>query len=111
MSKKTKVGFKERVTFYGRKKQKTVTARIDTGAKRTSIGKKLAKEIGAGKVLKYKTIKSASGISKRPVVKLKLKLKGKTFTSLCTVADRSRLKYPALIGRNVLRRGFVIEGK
>jgi len=108
---KTKIRFKEKVTFYGRKTHKTVTARIDTGAKRTSIGKKLAKEIGAGKILKYKTIKSASGTSKRPVVRIKLKLKGKTFTSLCTVADRSRLKYPALIGRNVLKKGFIIEEK
>ena len=111
MNEKTKIKFKEKVTFYGKKKNKTVIARIDTGARRCSIDKKLAEEIGVGDVKMYKTIKSALGKTKRPVVKLKLKIKNKTFNAYCTLADRSRLKYSALIGRNVLRHGFVIEGE
>ena len=108
---KTKVKFKEKVTFYGKKKNITVLARIDTGAKRCSIDKKLADKIGVGKIRTYKTVRSALGKTTRPLVKIKLKLKGKAFYSYCTLADRSRLKYPALIGRNVLRQGFVIEAK
>lgn len=105
------IGFREKVTFYGKNKSITVLARVDTGAKRCSIDKKLAQQIGIGEIRKYKTIKSALGQTKRPLVKIKLKIKGKAFNAYCTLADRSRLKYPALIGRNVLRKGFVIEAK
>lgn len=108
---KISVGFKEHVTFYGKRKSMTVLARIDTGAKRCSLDWRLAEQLGVGEVRTYKTIKSALGRTTRPVVKVRLKIKGKVFNAYCTLADRSRLKYPALIGRNVLRRGFVIEAK
>jgi hypothetical protein len=111
MKKKTKVSFREKVKFIGKKGEKTVIARVDTGAKRCSIDKKLAKEIGINNILKYKTIKSASGMTRRPIVKVKLKIKNRSIIVFCNIADRSRLKYPALIGRNVLRKGFVVEGK
>ncbi|MBN1644647.1 ATP-dependent zinc protease [Candidatus Woesearchaeota archaeon] len=106
---KTKIKFKEKVTFIGTKKSKTVNARVDTGAKRCSIDKKLAEYIGVSKPRMYKTIKSASGIDERPVVKIKLTIKNRTFNAFCTIADRSRLKFPALIGRNIIRHGFIIE--
>ncbi len=109
--KKISIGFKEKITFYGTKKNKTVTARVDTGAKRCSIDKKLAEQIGIGDVIKYKTIKSATGVSKRPLVRIKLKIKNRTFNTICSIANRSRLKYPALIGRTILRKGFMVKGK
>jgi hypothetical protein len=111
MKKKTRVKFKEKVTFYGKKKTAIVTARIDTGAKRCSIDRRLATKIGMGNIIKYKKVRSASGVSKRPLVKIKLKLKNRTFLTICSIADRSRLKYPALIGRTILRKGFMVEGK
>lgn len=111
MKQKTKVKFREKVTFYGKKKNITVTARIDTGAKRCSVDRKLALKMGVGDIIKYKKVRSASGVSKRPLVKIKLKLKNRTFLTICSIADRSRLKYPALIGRTVLRKGFMVEGK
>ncbi|MBW2969051.1 retropepsin-like domain-containing protein [Candidatus Woesearchaeota archaeon] len=106
--KQINIGFKSKVTFYGKKKNKTVMARIDTGAKRCSIDKKLAEQIGIGKISKYIIVKSASGTGKRPIVRLKIKIKGKAFYAHCTIADRSRLKYPALIGRNILCKGFLV---
>lgn len=105
----TRVGFKEKVTFVGTKKEKTVIARIDTGAKRCSIDAKLAEEIGTGKVIKLKKVKSALGETDRPIVKITIKIAGRTIRAYCSIADRAKLKYPALIGRNVLKRGFVVE--
>jgi hypothetical protein len=106
---KTKVGFKEKVTFVGIKKEKTVLARIDTGAKRCSIDRNLAEEIGIGKVIKLKKVKSALGETDRPIVKLLIKIAGRKIRAFCGISDRAKLKYPALIGRNVLKRGFVVE--
>lgn len=106
---KTKVGFKEKVTFVGTKKEKTVLARIDTGAKRCSIDQTLADEIGVGKTIKLKTVKSALGETDRPIVKILIKIAGREIRAYCSIADRAKLKYPALIGRNVLKRGFVVE--
>lgn len=106
---KTKVGFEEPVIFIGTKKEKTVMARIDTGAKRCSIDRKLAEEIGTGKIIKLKKVKSALGETSRPIVKLLIKIAGRSIRAYCSIADRAKLKYPALIGRNVLKRGFVVE--
>lgn len=106
---KTKVGFKEKVTIVGTKKEKTVLARIDTGAKRCCIDWKLAEEIGIGKIIKLRKVKSAMGEADRPIVKLLIKIAGREIRAYCGISDRAKLKYPALIGRNVLKRGFVVE--
>ena len=107
--KSTKIGFKEKVTFVGTKKEKTVLARIDTGAKRCSIDRELAEEIGTGKIIELKKVKSSMGETDRPIVKLLIKIAGRNIRAYCSIADRAKLKYPALIGRNVLKRGFVVE--
>jgi len=106
---KTLIKFKEKVTFIGTKKAKTVMARIDTGAKRCSIDQSIADEIGVGNIIKHKEVKSALGTNERPIIKIMIQIKDRKISAYCTIADRSRLKYPALIGRNVLRRGFIVE--
>ncbi|MBW3004872.1 RimK/LysX family protein [Candidatus Woesearchaeota archaeon] len=108
--KKSRVGFLEKVTVYGPKGQKTVTARVDTGAARNSIDDKLARKLGIKKIIKHKVIKSAHGVKKRPIVKGRLKIAGRTLTDMTfTLADRKHMKYDVLVGRNTLKRGFVVD--
>lgn len=108
--KKSRVGFLEKVTVYGPKGHRTTTARVDTGAARNSIDKDLAKKLGLNKIIKHKVIKSAHGVKKRPIVKTKLKIAGKTLDNMTfTLADRKHMKYGVLIGRNTLKEGFVVD--
>ena len=110
MKKKTLIGLTERVKITGPEKSRELTARIDTGADICSIDKKLAKDLGLGPAKELKKIKSAHGIKKRPVVKARLKMKARKFKGVrFTLADRKHLKYKALIGKNILKRSFLID--
>lgn len=109
MAKKTIVGTKARVTIIGPKKKRTLLARIDTGAAKSSVDKKLAKELGLGPVIKYKTIKSAHGTKKRGMIMARVRIANRTFKVFFTLADRKHMKYSVLIGRNILKRGFLID--
>lgn len=106
---KTTIGIKEYVTIFGKEKQRTVLARIDTGATKSSIDQKLAEELGLGPVVKYKTVKSAHGITKRGMILARIQLDGRTFKVFFTLADRKHLKYAVLVGMNILKRGFIID--
>ena len=109
-TKKNELGFLEQVTIYGPNGHKKVMARIDTGAARNSIDENLAKKLGIQKVIHHKIIKSAHGVKKRPIVKAKLKIAGKEFEGLTfTLADRKHMKYTVLIGRNTIKKGFLIN--
>ena len=108
--KKSKIGFLEKVTIYGPEKQRTVVARIDTGAARNSIGRNLAKKLGIKKIVKHKVIKSAHGVKERPIVKASLKIANRKMKDMTfTLADRKHMKYDVLIGRNTLKKGFMID--
>lgn len=108
--KKSTIGLTERVTVIGPKKEKELTARIDTGADVCSIDLNLAKKLGMNRVEKLKKIKSAHGIKERPVVRASLEIKGRKFNKIrFTLADRKHLRYKALIGKNILRKGFMID--
>ncbi|MEE9525490.1 MAG: RimK/LysX family protein [Candidatus Woesearchaeota archaeon] len=107
---KTMVGLTERVSIFGTEKKKRIRARIDTGADICSLDKKLAKKLDFGPIEKMKKIKSASGTKHRPVVRGKIEIKGRKFAKVrFTLADRGHLKYKALIGKNILKRGFLID--
>ncbi len=105
----TIVGAKEHVTLLCNGKQRTVVARIDTGATKSSVDKQLAKELGLGPVLRYKIIRSATGTTKRPIILARIRIAGRTFKAYFTLADRKHMKYSVLIGRNILKRGFLID--
>ena len=108
--KKNELGFLEPVTIYGPDGHKKVMARIDTGAARNSIDENLAKKLGIHEVIHHKVIKSAHGVKKRPIVKAKLKIAGKEFENMTfTLVDREHMKYSVLIGRNTLKKGFLIN--
>jgi hypothetical protein len=82
-----------------------IWAKIDTGAWRTSIDKTLAQELGLlGKsnVLWSKTFKSTLGTEKRPLINLRFYLAGRRINTIASVADRSRLRRPLIIGRRDL---------
>jgi len=105
----TIVGFTELVTVRGTKGERTVLARIDTGATKSSIDLRLAAELELGPHRRVAKIKSAAGIRLRPVVKEQVLIAGRTIRAELNLADRSGMRYKVLIGRNILKRGFLID--
>ena len=112
MTEKTVLGPSEDIVVYGEEKSKKTVARIDTGASKSSIDVSLASELQLGPIVKTSKIRSASGKGVRPVIKVKVKIKNKTFTGLFTLATREHMNYKVLIGRNILKKGnFLIDPK
>ena len=88
-----------------------VNAKIDTGAWRTSIDKTLAEKLGiltGSNILWTKTVKSSLGRETRPVVALSFYLAGRKIKTIASVANRSNLKTPLIIGRRDLS-GFLVK--
>jgi hypothetical protein len=56
-----------------------------------------------------KSIRSADARERRPVVEMDLCIGPKHFRALVTLNDRSKVRYPLLIGRNILEGRFVID--
>ncbi|MBW2983772.1 RimK/LysX family protein [Candidatus Woesearchaeota archaeon] len=106
---KTIIGLSEKVTIYGKKKRRSVMARIDTGATKSSMDVKLAAKLKLGPVIKSKLVKSAHGNKLRPVINAEVKLADKKLKGEFTLADRSHMKYRCLIGQNILKEGFLID--
>ena len=99
------VGYIEEVVLSGTRGNKTVLAKSDTGATRTSIDAELAAEIGTGPILDTVKIKSGSLKSSRsrPIVDLVVGLGGTQHTVTASVEDRSHMDYPVLLGRDILK--------
>lgn len=94
---------------HGRKQK--VLAKIDTGAWSSAIDIKLARSMKIySKSRKNITRRklSALGEEHRPVINVVMWLAGKRIKTLMTVADRSKLRYPVIIGRIDLD-GFLIN--
>tara|TARA_B100000315_G_C14504699_1_gene554026 strand:- start:122 stop:586 length:465 start_codon:yes stop_codon:yes gene_type:complete len=106
---RTVIGLHEPVIIKGKAKSKQLMARIDTGAKTSSIDRALAKELSLGPIIKHDTVKSASGIKERPFIKARIEIYGRKFNFLFNLADRTKMNYKVLIGQNILRRGFIID--
>ncbi len=95
----------------GDKKKVEVTAKVDTGAWKTSIDKNLAEKLGilkASNVLWTKIYKSALGQEKRQVVNLSFLLAGRKIETIANIASRKNLRTPLIIGRRDLE-GFLIK--
>jgi hypothetical protein len=110
-----------------------VPAKIDTGAFRSSVhcSDVFVSEKDGKPVLKVKLLghpvspviydlvfeeyeevevtNSFGHAEKRFEVKLKLKIGSKVFTTSCTLADRRNNLFPVLIGREALRKRFVVD--
>lgn len=88
-----------------------VKAKVDTGAFRTSLDKATAEKLGLleprGEILTV-GYRSSLGTEQRPVVNLTFYLKGKKIKTTASVADRSDMKRPMIIGRRDLTP-FVVK--
>jgi len=107
---KTVIGLVEPVTIFTRLGvRKTIMAKIDTGASKSSIDVNLASQLKLGPIIKSKLVKSASGNKLRPVIESDIQLADKKMNEEFTLADRWHMKYRVLIGQNVLRHGYLID--
>jgi hypothetical protein len=100
-------------------------ARIDTGAATSSLDARnlvikgkmvefsLPQQYGGRRILlplyKWKTIKTAEALDRRPVVIMELCIGSRRVPTHVNLNDRSKVKYPLIIGRNTLSHDFVIE--
>lgn len=102
------LGVIERVTIIGPNKKKTVRAKIDTGAFRTSIDIDLVHELGFDQHDKLVHVRSGSGRQRRKTAKVVFKMKGKTINTIASYTERSHLRFPVIIGRRDLK-GFLVD--
>lgn len=100
-------------------------ARIDTGAATSSLDArelkiqdnmaefKLPDPYGGVQmrlpIIDWRTIRSAAGRERRPVVEITVCIGPKLFPIKVNLNDRSMVKYPLIIGRNALRKYFVVD--
>ncbi len=106
------VGITTTVTVAGLTGVKRVTARVDTGARYDSLDYALASKIGAGPIVDVKKVRSATAsrlkAERRPVVPITVRLGDKVVHTHATLADRRKMRYPLIIGRETLRRAGVL---
>lgn len=102
------IGAREEVFIYGvNNKKYAITAKIDTGAYRTSIAKALAEKLGVTSILKYKKVRGALGKEERPIVDLTFELDKTKVRTEVFVASREELKHDIIIGRRDLKKFLV----
>ena len=57
-----------------------------------------------------KKVRSSNGrLEKRFILKTKIILGGKKRVTYLSLTDRSKMKYPVLIGRRLLKNGFIVD--
>lgn len=102
-----------------------VPARVDTGAATTSLDARNLSVAGdmvtftppsqsGGSVITlpivaWKYIRSSGSREKRPVVEMDLCIASKRLRALVNLNDRSDMKYPMIIGRNVTTGNFLVD--
>lgn len=98
------LGYTTRIRINGNDGAEQVVAKSDTGAKRTSIDTDLAGRIGAGSFVGTTQVRSVTGggTETRPLVDVDLRLNGRWRTVRASVTDRTEMRYPVLLGRDVL---------
>jgi hypothetical protein len=100
-------------------------ARIDTGASTSSLDARdivvkgdfvefrLPKEHGGTPLrlplVGWKNVRSSEASVRRPVVMMEFCLGSKLIRTRVNLNDRSRVKYPFLVGRNALKKDFIVD--
>jgi hypothetical protein len=100
-------------------------ARIDTGAATSSLDARdltikdnvaefrLPERYGGLQlrlpVVGWRTVRSAEARERRPIVEIELCVGPKHLRTPVNLNDRSRVKYPLILGRNVLKKNFVVD--
>ena len=85
-----------------------IYGKVDTGADRCSIDETLAEFLGWEKT-GYRTVKSSLGREERDVVRGTVSIRGVKFLMSATVADRSGLSHPLLVGHHVIKDLVLLE--
>lgn len=104
---KTVIGFYEDVVIYGKK----IRAKIDSGAGVSSIDYDLAKKLKVGPIIGQAAVTNTLGKTFRPVIMLEVEIAGRVIEAKFNIAVRDNLRYPVLIGKNILRQDFIIDSK
>lgn len=124
------IGVSSFVDFVGYKNLQQIPARIDTGARTSSLwasdivveGNEITfKLFGPGSpwytgkvvrrdIVEMREVKSSTGhVQERHVVIFAIRIHGKRISAKFTLSDRSTQLYPILIGRNTLRGNFLVD--
>jgi hypothetical protein len=109
---KTVIGVVCHVVITGNHREETVLAKIDTGASRTSVDVDLAAQVGLGPVTDTVKIRAASSnhTEVRPLVQARVRLADQWFELPVNITDRKDMKYPVIIGMDILTKGrFLID--
>ena len=98
------LGYTTQIRINGHGGSEAVVAKSDTGARRTSIDTDLAGRIGAGPLVGTTQVRSGIGRDSetRALVDVDLRLNGRWRPVTASVTDRSEMRYPVLLGRDVL---------
>lgn len=124
------IGVTAKIDFIGYRNLKSIAARIDTGARTSSLWASDVHVKGnlatfklfgkgspyfTGKVVR-KPIKETRNVTsstgheqERYVVQMPILMMGKRINAKFTLSDRSSQTYPILIGRNTLRGNFLVD--
>lgn len=102
-------------------------ARIDTGAAKTSLDAReltfeddmvqfrLPQKYGGLHlrlpVIDWKHVRTPEGLERRPIVELEICLGSRRIRTEVNLADRSMVKYPLILGRNLLKEDYVVDVK
>lgn len=130
MKKKQVIAVSEQVDFLRYKALKQIPARIDTGARTSSLWASNVRvednivtlsffgpssPYYTGKVIRVplegtRVVTSSTGVEQeRLIVKLPIRIHGRRIKAKFTLSDRSTQVYPILIGRNTLRGNFLVD--
>ena len=88
---------------------KEFKAKIDTGADHSAMCHSAIEELHLKPTGNVKRVRSATGREKRQTYHAELSLRGRVFNVELSAAKREHLSYKVLIGRDILKKGFIID--